>query len=69
MKKNLSRREFIGTTALATAAFTIVPRHVLGGPGYKAPSDTLNIACVGIHGKGRSDIRAVSSENIVHFVM
>jgi len=65
MKKNLSRREFIGTTAMATAAFTIVPRHVLGGPGYKAPSDTLNIACVGVHGKGESDIEAVSTENIV----
>jgi predicted dehydrogenase len=65
MKKNLSRRKFIATTAMATTAFTILPRHVLGGPGYKAPSDTLNIACVGIHGKGRSDIQAVSSENIV----
>ncbi|MCB0749987.1 MAG: Gfo/Idh/MocA family oxidoreductase, partial [Ignavibacteriae bacterium] len=65
MKKNLSRREFIGTASMATAAFTIVPRHVLGGQGYKAPSDTLNIACVGIHGKGESDIEALSTENIV----
>ena len=63
--KGLSRREFIGRTALTTAAFTIIPRHVLGGPGYKAPSDTLNIACVGVHGKGESDIAAVSIENIV----
>lgn len=63
--KGLSRREFIGRTALTTAAFTIIPRHVLGGPGYKAPSDTLNIACVGVHGKGESDIEAVSIENIV----
>ena len=63
--KDLSRRDFIGKTALTAAAFTIVPRHVLGGPGYKAPSDTLNIACVGIDGKGESDIEAVSIENIV----
>ncbi len=65
MKNKLSRREFIGATAMASAAFTIVPRHVLGGPGYKTPSDTLNIACVGIDGKGTSDIEALSTENIV----
>jgi predicted dehydrogenase len=65
MKNKLSRREFIGTTAMASAAFTIIPRHVMGGPGYKAPSDTLNIGCVGIDGKGTSDIAAVSTENIV----
>lgn len=63
----LSRREFIGASAMAVGAFTIVPRHVLGGPGYVAPSDKLNIACVGAGGKGESDIAAVSSENLVAF--
>jgi len=49
MKKNekqngrISRRDFMGAAA-ATAAFTVVPRHVLGGPGQTAPSDKLNIA-------------------------
>ena len=43
----------------------IVPRHVIGGPGYKAPSDTLNIAGVGIGGKGYSNLVAMESENIV----
>jgi len=61
----LNRREFIGTTAAAAAGLLIVPRHVLGGPGYVAPSDTLNIGCVGAGGKGTSDIWSVSSENIV----
>ena len=60
----MSRRRFIGITA-AASAFTIVPRHVLGGPGYTAPSDRLNLACVGVGGKGRSDIQAVSKEAIV----
>jgi len=50
-----SRREFVKTSALALAAFTIVPRHVLGR-GYRAPSDTLYIASVGVGGKGESDI-------------
>lgn len=61
----LTRREFIGTTATAAAGFVIVPRKVLGGLGYQAPSDTLNIGCVGVGGKGKSDIWACSTENIV----
>ncbi|MGH7648513.1 MAG: Gfo/Idh/MocA family protein, partial [Gemmatimonadaceae bacterium] len=59
----VTRREFLGDVALAGAAFTIVPRHVLGR-GYRAPSDTLNIACIGVGGKGESDAQGVSTENI-----
>jgi predicted dehydrogenase len=54
--------------AATTAAFTIVPRHVLGGNGYNPPSDKLNIAIIGVGGKGRSDMYSVSSENIVALV-
>ena len=61
-KKRISRRRFVGDVA-AGAAFTIVPRHVLGR-GFKAPSDKLNIACIGCGGKGRSDIDGVAAENI-----
>ncbi len=64
-KKTLTRREFIGRSAATAAGFMIIPRHVLGGTGYKAPSDTLNIGCIGVGGKGSSDIRSVSTENIV----
>jgi hypothetical protein len=38
--KSLSRRNFIGTVGGASAAFTIMPRHVLGGIGY-TPSDLI----------------------------
>ena len=52
---NPSRRQFLQTGALATAgSFFIVPRHVLG-KGFIAPSDKLNIAGVGVAGKGFSD--------------
>jgi len=61
-KKRISRRRFVGDVA-AGAAFTIVPRHVLGR-GFTAPSDKLNIACIGCGGKGRSDIDGVAAENI-----
>ena len=60
----ISRRDFVGDVAATGMAFTIVPRHVLGGPGYRAPSDSLNIACIGVGGRGQADVRGVSGENI-----
>jgi predicted dehydrogenase len=62
---SLSRRHFLGTAASAAAGFVIVPRKVLGGPGYQPPSDTLQIGSVAVGGKGFSDIQAASTENIV----
>jgi len=64
VSNGISRRDFLASTA-AVAAFTIVPRHVLGGPGYTPPSEKLNIAAIGAGGRGGGDIGAVSSENIV----
>jgi predicted dehydrogenase len=64
-KASISRREFMGRSAAAAAGLMIVPRHVLGGDGYAAPSDTINIGCIGVGGKGSSDIRSCSGENIV----
>jgi predicted dehydrogenase len=51
-----SRRDFMKQGAVATAGILIVPRFVLGGKGYTAPSDQLVIASVGVGGKGESDI-------------
>ncbi len=62
-KKRISRRAFAATSTAAVAAFTIVPRFVLGGPGFTPPSEKLNIACIGVGGMGKSDLRAVSKEN------
>ena len=53
---NSSRRSFLKTTALAAAGFMIVPRHVLGGKGFLAPSDRLIVAGVGVGGKGQSNL-------------
>jgi len=47
----LSRRKFLTQTA-ATAGLTIVPRRVLGGINYVAPSDKLNIAFIGVGSQG-----------------
>ncbi len=54
-----SRRDFIKNAALASSIF-IVPRHVLGGVGFTAPSDQLNLAAIGAGGKGASDIMNAS---------
>lgn len=49
--QKLSRREFIGRVAVLSA-FSIVPRFVLGGPGYRAPSDLLNLGFIGTGRQG-----------------
>ncbi|KXU35434.1 oxidoreductase [Cephaloticoccus primus] len=50
-----SRRKFIKSASTAAAAFTIVPRHVLGGTGFTAPSEKLAIASIGVGGQGGHD--------------
>lgn len=59
------RRQFIKGAALAAASFYIFPRHVLGGAGFIAPSDKMNIAGVGVGGMGRANLLNLSSQNIV----
>ncbi len=64
--KKITRRSFVGTTGAAIAGLTILPSNVVSGLGYRAPSDKLNIAGIGIGGVGATNIRNVaSSENIV----
>jgi predicted dehydrogenase len=63
---NPSRRDFINTAAMAGAGLVIVPRHVLG-KGMQAPSDTVNIATIGVSGMGASNTNTVLSQNIVAF--
>ena len=50
-----SRRNFLRNTIGAAAAFTIVPRHVLG-KGFIPPSDQLTKAIIGVGGMGRGHI-------------
>ncbi|MDP6355430.1 MAG: Gfo/Idh/MocA family oxidoreductase [Planctomycetota bacterium] len=52
-KEQTSRREFI-TKSAAAFSFTIVPRHVLGGPGHTPPSEKLTKAIIGVGGMGKN---------------
>ncbi len=53
----ISRRGFMGRTAGAMAGFIVVPRYVLGGSGYAAPSEKVNIAIIGTGGQGLHNMR------------
>ncbi len=65
--KNYQRRKFIKAGAIGVAAFTIVPRHVLGR-GHVAPSDKLRIAGIGAGGKGESDLSEFAKSKYVEIV-
>src|SRR5687768_4471297 len=54
--KKINRREFIATTVTVSAAFNIVPRHVLGGSGFIPPSDKLTLAYIGCGTQGMREM-------------
>jgi hypothetical protein len=64
-KTGISRRRFLGNSALAAAGLTILPSSVIGGLGRTAPSDKLNIAGVGIGGRGFAVLKAMETQNVV----
>ena len=51
-QSSISRRRFVELASTAAAAFTIVPRHVLGGTNYVAPSDKITLAYIGVGTQG-----------------
>lgn len=55
-RNKTGRRDFIKKSAAAAFAFTVVPRHVLGGNGFIAPSDQLTKGIIGVGGMGRGHI-------------
>lgn len=60
-----SRRQFLHTSALATAAFTLAPHVAVRAAGEKAPGDKLNLAGIGVGGMGQHNLKQCASENIV----
>jgi len=63
-QKHVSRRAFLGGSA-AAFGLVVVRRHVVAASGEQPPSDRLNVAGIGVGGKGGSDVRGMESENIV----
>jgi myo-inositol 2-dehydrogenase/D-chiro-inositol 1-dehydrogenase len=51
-----NRRDFLKKSLAAAAGITIIPRHVMGGTGFLAPSDQLTKAIIGVGGMGQGHI-------------
>jgi predicted dehydrogenase len=64
----LTRRQFLGSTAGAAAGFTLVPRFVLGGPQFVAPSEKVYIAVIGCGGQGRTNARGLFAHDDAQIV-
>lgn len=63
-KTNSSRRDFIKKSLIGAAAFSIVPRHVLGGKGYLAPSDHLTKGVIGVGSMGRGHFKYAGTKTV-----
>ena len=55
-----TRRDFLKTSITAVATFSLVPRHVLGGPGVTSPSETLTKAVIGVGGMGQGHLKSIN---------
>ncbi len=67
-KGKINRREFLGSAAAASFALTVVPRNVLGGTGYVAPSDKLTIGYIGCGTQGIREMASLIENPAVQIV-
>jgi hypothetical protein len=66
--KKINRREFVGSAAAASLAFTVVPRRVLGGPGFVAPSDKITLGYIGCGTQGLREMVSLISNPALQIV-
>ena len=52
----INRRKFVEVVASGALAFTILPRHVLGGKNFIAPSDKITLAYIGVGTQGTREM-------------
>src|ERR1039457_4645376 len=55
-----TRRDFLKTSIAAVTTFTLVPRHVLGGPGVTSPNETLTKSVIGVGGMGQGHLKSIN---------
>lgn len=67
-KDAVSRRQFVNAAAAAFTSVAVVPRYVLGNPGFTAPSDKLNIAMIGVGGQGMQNTKNLLQQDDVQIV-
>ncbi len=61
----MKRRDFVRNIGTSGLALTVIPSVAVSGLGHTAPSDKLNIAGIGIGGKGKVNLRNMVDQNIV----
>jgi len=66
--RKINRREFLGSAAAASLAFSVVPREVLGGPGYIAPSDKITLGYIGCGTQGLREMVSLISNPALQIV-
>src|ERR1035438_3556101 len=64
----IDRRRFLEKAAGTAAAFTILPRHVLGGPQFVAPSDKVTLAYIGLGTHGTRKLMDLLPSNDIQVV-
>ena len=60
-RHQFTRRSFLKTSIASLATLTIVPRHVLGGPGVTPPSEILTRAVIGTGGMGMGHVTSINT--------
>ena len=68
ISKKINRRGFLGSAAAASLAITVVPRQVLGGPGYIAPSDKITLGYIGCGTQGLREMTALIANPALQIV-
>jgi len=66
--KRINRRDFLGSAAAASLAITVIPRKVLGGPGYVAPSDKITLGYIGCGTQGLREMTGLISNPALQIV-
>lgn len=61
-RRPLTRRTFLTSSIATMATISIVPRHVLGGPGHTPPSEILTRAVIGTGGMGMGHVKDINTE-------
>ncbi len=67
VKHDINRRKFMGA-AVASGALTVVPRHVLGGAGYVAPSEKITLAHIGMGTQGFNELGGLLAQPEIQIV-
>lgn len=62
MENGLPRRSFLRGAVITAAGLMVVPRHVLGGKGFVAPSDTVTLGLVGAGGRSLGILRELFAQ-------